>query len=248
MDKKAQVTIFVIIAILIIAAVSLFFLLKSSIGEKSKYPAEIEPIYNHISTCLKDSSIKGLNFIATQGGYYKAPEALSKDCFDKKLVFYYLNSREYIPTTKKIEHEMNDYLLNYLGDCFDLNYYRKQGYNITEKNFSISTKVNAENLNIKMDYPLVISKRETKVSLKNFNSEITFNTKKFLDSSKELVEDYSKNPEFICLSCIANTENKYNLNIEAGSLDLSGENITLFSISDKEQKLNQELKWKFIVE
>ena len=71
MNKKAQVTIFVILAILIVAVIIIFFAVRNSIVDTSnKIPIQIIPIYDFVTGCIEDSGYNALYTIGQQGGYF----------------------------------------------------------------------------------------------------------------------------------------------------------------------------------
>ena len=72
-NKKGQVTIFIIIAILIIAGVIAYFFLRTSLI-KTSIPENVQPIYTTFLTCLEDDASTGINVLQSQGGYIFLPE------------------------------------------------------------------------------------------------------------------------------------------------------------------------------
>lgn len=78
-NNKSQVTIFIILGIVIsIALVSYLVVRQQTIVEEvapgvkislEKIPTEFDPIKNFVTSCLEDTSVKGLQLIGKQGGY-----------------------------------------------------------------------------------------------------------------------------------------------------------------------------------
>ena len=67
MNKKGQVAIFVIIAIIIIGAIVAFFVLRGNFGASS-IPAEFLPVYNLYSQCIEQETENALDLLGIQGG------------------------------------------------------------------------------------------------------------------------------------------------------------------------------------
>lgn len=68
MEKKAQITIFVIIAVILIVAIAAFFLFKNN-SNKNVVPIEIQPVYNFVTDCIQKSGNYALAKVSFYGGY-----------------------------------------------------------------------------------------------------------------------------------------------------------------------------------
>jgi len=250
MWKRGQITIFIIIAIFLIAAIILFFVFRDSI-KIGGIPKDIEPIYNDFSTCLEDSSYQGLREIALHGGYYNVPFESSIIYFDGTIPYYYLDSRDYVPSINTIEKEIAEYISENLKNCFYLEEYKTQGFRISVGDFSTSAKINEKNTKITMIDTLAIRKEGDTELFKNIELKIDYNIKKLHEVSKKIVESYSKKPGAICLTCLEELSEDYNVNIEAtpiNDVSVFENNIIWFTITDKEDLSSEKLKWVFIVE
>jgi len=82
MNRKAQVTIFIIIAIVIIALVVLFFLLRTKVStqeisdiqnELVQVDPQVRPVQQYIVDSLDDAVIEGIEILGLQGGYIYLP-------------------------------------------------------------------------------------------------------------------------------------------------------------------------------
>ncbi len=79
--KKAQITAFIIIAILLLFSVYLVFYTKSRISKSlaereilEEIPQEFLPVKNFVESCIEQKAIEGLNEIGRQGGYTNPAE------------------------------------------------------------------------------------------------------------------------------------------------------------------------------
>ena len=72
-NKRGQITIFIIVAIIIIASVGLYFSLKGSLIP-DKVPATFEPIYTQFLSCLEENSLVGIDLLGVHAGYIDLPE------------------------------------------------------------------------------------------------------------------------------------------------------------------------------
>lgn len=102
-SKKGQVTIFVILAILIVAGILLYFVLRKDVPEKIKYSPGTEQIYNFVQECLEDTAEEVIYNVGQGGGYYFPPEFSS----DSGIVYYLVNGRNNMPSKEEIENEIS---------------------------------------------------------------------------------------------------------------------------------------------
>ena len=123
-NKRAQVTIFVILAIVIVVGIGLYFVLRGSLFQE-ELPNELESIYDYYLACIEEEVFLGSSILGRQGGYIEPPnfEPGSEYMpFSNYLNFlgsgvpywYYVSgngiAKEQIPSKADMQSELNDYL------------------------------------------------------------------------------------------------------------------------------------------
>jgi hypothetical protein len=240
MQKRGQVTIFLIIAVLVIALIAVFFIFREKLGVQSN-SLEISPIQTKIVSCLESTTEEGIIYIGLQGGYYEVPKNVSKSLFGGEIAYYYINSLKSLPSIEKIESELEEYIEINLENCIDFESIEEQGFNVTQGNVSASVNINEDEIKSDIIYPLLISKGEDKYRLTKFESSLNSNIEKVYSASEEVVDSYKANPGFVCMACLEEISKRYEFEIKETIID---EEIIWFSVFDSES----ELKWSFIVE
>src|SRR3989344_9582616 len=104
--KSAQITIFIIIAILIIAAVVLFFSFRGGIQREKPASPEIAPIKIFVEECIYSVGEDALYFIGLHGGYY-VPNKFSTSL---GIPYYIKDNETLMPAKEKIELEISKYV------------------------------------------------------------------------------------------------------------------------------------------
>jgi hypothetical protein len=245
-NKRAQVTIFIIVALLIIAAIVVFFLFRGNTNTGNGSP-EISPIYTKTLSCLESTTKEGVKYVALQGGYYNIPEELSVYYLAEEVPYYYLDSKTTIPSILKVEDELESYISENLKLCIDFDNLKEQGFEVTEGDLLISVDINDDEINVKADYPLTLKKGEDISRLREFKADIPSNLQREYSTSQEIVNSYYQKPGFVCMTCLDDISEKYDVQIKATPLSdvpSTGKNIIWFSILDSEN----DLKWRFAVE
>jgi hypothetical protein len=177
--RRGQVTIFIIIAILIVSLVALFFIFKDKIIGNA-IPSEISPIHNTLVSCLQEDLSLGVNLLESQGGYIYLPEydpgseympfSSQLDFLGNPIPYWYYVSgnnieREQVPSKAEMQNQLATLIENRARTCVFDNYYN-QGYEISmdEPNASVEITNSQVVLNLKMDF--AVSRGEESYDIK----------------------------------------------------------------------------------
>ena len=130
-DKKAQITIFIILAIIIVAGIGIYFAVKGGLFEQN-LPAELEPVYSYYLSCIEAETFTGASILGQQGGYISQPEFSPGSQympFSSQLNFlgigvpywYYISGngviKEQMPSKEKMQSDLNDFLDERILEC-----------------------------------------------------------------------------------------------------------------------------------
>lgn len=213
LQKKAQVTLFIIIAIVIVAvALLVFFVLRARVVV---LPSNLQPVESYFRECI-DMKVKEASQIAgLQGGYIELPEfeaGSSYTPFSNQLsllgisvpYWFYVSgnniAKEQKPSLTEIEEQFSKYVQEEIKEC-DFSSFREQGYLL---NFSGEPEVNvvirASSIETSISWPLSVAFgdeaatiSEHKVSTKsNFGSLFNDASEIFDYQQKQIfLENYS---------------------------------------------------------
>lgn len=254
MEKRGQVTIFIIVAILLIAIVAFFYISSnssnSSLGAE-QIPSNIEPVYRDFQSCFEKASDEGIHYIATHGGYYEVPYETSIRYFTEEIPYYFLDSKGHIPSRNLVEKELSKYISDNLKDCFNLENYKEKGFSINGKNYSIFANIDEKIVNVKMADTLTIAKGNDTSEFDNIELDLNYNLKSLHAASVDLVDSYLEKPGSICLTCFDKISNKNEVYINTlpiGDISVFENNIIWFYITNKDDVSENKLTWVFIVE
>lgn len=167
MGKRGQITIFIIIAIVILAIIALFFILRKENIQES-VPNEIMPIYNFVKNCVEETAYNGVYEIGERGGYYFLPRYATEDLEP----YYVSDNLSYAPEKEVLEEQLSFYINENLKECIK-SFDNFSGFEIKQENVLSKIKINNESILINVEYPLNIKKGETSFKIENFNTKIT---------------------------------------------------------------------------
>lgn len=204
-DKKAQLTIFVIIGILILATTFGYVLLKNN-KRKVIIPEEFRPVEDRFISCLENVLENSVSLAEEQGGYINLPkfEAASiyeptsnmLDFFGTAVPFWYYASgngiiKEQLPSKEKIEKDLTQFTEeNFYCDFSDL---REKGFSIDLDNLKIlNTKIEKNKITQDVSADLKISFNNKTLIVKNHKVELKSNFGELFDTAINLYNTEKK--------------------------------------------------------
>ncbi|MBI2662653.1 hypothetical protein HYX11_04305 [Candidatus Woesearchaeota archaeon] len=173
-NKKAQVTIFIILGIIILLAISLLLLFQTEIFRfktEEIIPTEKGKIENYLTTCIEQIGEEALFKIGLQGGYIDIPSDIAHDAsqnlrLSPNLVVPYwaYGQQTRIPSLQDIKTRIDNYMKQNLRSCLlDLQPFQ-ESYDIIEKSeIEPNTEITAAKviLNVRWDIELKNKAGET---------------------------------------------------------------------------------------
>jgi hypothetical protein len=210
MKKRGQITIFIIIAIVLVVGVILFFIFRSP-STKSELPATIEPVYNSFLSCLEDYTSVGINVLGSQGGYIETPDfepgsyympfSSHLDFMGSAVPYWYYVSRnnipkEQVPTKKIMEEQLEDFIEQKIRGCV-FEDYKKQGFEILlEDNVNARVSITDEDVRVDLKMGLEIERGEDRALVSNHGLIVKSKLGTLYNSALKIYE-YEQNNLFL---------------------------------------------------
>jgi len=238
MNKRGQVSFFVILGIILLIAIVLIAGLSFMPSDEPEavevVSPKIGPVQNHIQGCTEKVSSEAVYYVGQHGGYYNPPPASSIEFYLGYVPYYYLDNKINIPPIPLIESQISLYIKENMKDCVNLTIIEAQGYEIKQGEIVPETKISDKAVTIKLNYPISITKEGTSYSLTYFTSSIDTNILEMYSIAGELVKEHAQDPRIICISCIE---------------ELTREGITIRAVPEgNETKYGNKLVWYEVVD
>ncbi len=198
-NKRAQVTIFIIIALVLIAGTVVFFQFKDSIFQQ-KIPSSFEPIYNNFLYCLEKNSLFGISLLESQAGYIELPEFESGSSyapFSSQLDFlgnpvpywYYVSGnniqKEQIPSKALMEKQLASFIESKIYDC-DFESYYEDGFELDQGEAKATVSIQDSQVKVNLNFPFVITKAGETTSVNSHELSVKSNLGSLYDSAREV--------------------------------------------------------------
>ena len=168
-NSRAQVAIFMIIAVFIILAGLLYFYYqKTFVGkEVEAVQPEIGPIKQYVENCIKEISEDGLQRIGLTGGYINIPSGINDNPKNYlapltnpafKIPYWWHDGISSVPSEGFINQQLRSHIKNELKGCINNFEPFAERFDIKEvKDAAVDVKFNDNDVTISLDYPLEIS-------------------------------------------------------------------------------------------
>jgi len=202
-QKRGQVTVFIIIAVLILASVLAYFLLRGSIGQ-TQIPANIQPAYTSFLSCLEQDILTGISVLESQGGYIELPDfepgsqfmpfSSQLDFLGNPIPYWYYVSgnnvqKEQVPTKEEMETQLGNFVASKINGC-NFNTYYQQGFEVSMTQ-PTSTKVSIKDgeVEVNINANVGILKGNESALIKNHKVVVSSELGKLYNSAKKVYDE-----------------------------------------------------------
>lgn len=197
--KKAQVTVFVIIAILIVASVSVFLYLRVM---PTTIPAQFQPLEKYFLQCIENKVKEGTALLGSQAGYIEVPEfepgseympfSSQMDFFGTAVPYWFYISgnnimKQQVPTVQNMEKQLANFLNEAIKEC-DFSEFETKGYNISLGEAKASTTIDENDVRVSINSPLNINYGDTNARITRHELTVQSKIGKFYKISKSIYE------------------------------------------------------------
>ncbi len=171
MNKRGQIAIFVIIAVVIIAAAIGIFIFRDAIFSTFT-TSKFSEVYETYDDCIEQTTLRATEIAGMQGGYIELPEfepGNEKNPFSSQLDFlgigvpywYYVSRsgdvKEQVPSMNLIENQIEDFLESELRHC-DFSSFRAEGIVIELDELDVKVNVRDSRIDVDVRSDLVVEK------------------------------------------------------------------------------------------
>jgi hypothetical protein len=206
---KAQVTVFIILAIVIVAGIGLVYVFRENLF-KTSVPQEFEPVYSYYLSCIGEETRTGASILGETGGYIESPEFSPGSAympFSSHLNFlgfgvpywYYISgngiAKEQVPSKEKMQEQLNNYVENRIFEC-DFSQFNEKGFEVILGDAEISSSINEKSILVDVKQNLHLKYGDSSFTVKQSSVETSSNLGKFYALSKKI---YSNQKETMFL-------------------------------------------------
>ncbi|MDP2628997.1 MAG: hypothetical protein Q8P15_03835 [Nanoarchaeota archaeon] len=206
---RGQVTIFIIIAVVLVASVAIFFMVRGGVF-KTNIPSSIEPVYASFLSCLEDNVYTGIDVMESQAGYIELPDfepgsnympfSSQLDFLGNPIPYWYYVSgnnveKQQVPSKSEMENQLANFVEERINNCRFDSYYG-QGFEIDKGEPSARIFISDTDVRLDLTMDLNVQKEEDKILVRNHQVNIKSNLGGLYNSAKKI---YNKEQEDLFL-------------------------------------------------
>lgn len=210
--RKAQVAIFIIVAIVLVVGVVVFFLVRNNFSVS--LPKDMEPVYDYYLSCIEQTTEEGINLLGEQGGYIYVddlefvtgsryrPFSSQLDFLGQPVPYWMYVSgnnllKEQVPSENGMEQELESYISERIGEC-DFSDFERQGYLIyfEDDDVSVDVEINDLNVDVSVDNEFSIFYGEESANVGRHRLDVDSKLGKFYDLALDTY-NYEKENMFL---------------------------------------------------
>ncbi len=188
LNKSGQVTIFVILAIVLVVAVSAYFIFKDTLLPSGISPT-FEPVEAQFLDCLGEKTSNGIMILETQGGYIELPNFIPGSRhmpFSSELTFLGVdipywhtisgNNIEItqVPMKKDLQNQLANYLEEEIQDC-KFSSFIQEGYQISSGDSEVEVLIEDNYVRVFLEMDLNMKMGEERAVIADHKIEIDSN-------------------------------------------------------------------------
>ena len=239
MLKRGQITIFIIVAVIMVAVVGLFLLLRSGIIPNPFIRAEKNPSA-FLQNCLEDDVYEILEKISPQGGYLENPLNIEFKNIDEGIFYktsYLCYTQAYNQKCvnqepnliQHIENEIQNHIEEKVRTCTDSleESYSKAGYTVGVLDQGFEVDLNFNKIVIKIDKELKLGLGDDVSLIKGFEVNIDSNIYELIKTAQKIVNSEAVSCEFDYVQYMIN-----NPNIEINYEQITSSGSEIYTIKD----------------
>jgi hypothetical protein len=247
MLKKGQITIFLVVAIVILfifaGSVFMFSKLKTAETRSETQGAGellyVEPqITSYVENCLYDVAIPGIYLLSIQGGTIYPEDPATVLLAENGIINYgYLDSADQL-SIEEMEEQLDLYIKQQLPLCIqDFYFFADQGLTISTEDITANSVIGIFKVFLSVDYKTEIVKGDDELVINSYSTSVPLHLGKAVNKAKEIIERYGNN-----LS-ISSVENDYFIT----TFPFDGSTI-IYSLSDNVSEVeNAPLTFMFAI-
>ena len=210
MQKRGQITLFLVVGILLLAlSAGIFYLVKTRVtepltteGETTLSGLRLKPqITSFVESCIKKVAIPGIYLMSIQGGLLYPDDPQTILLTENSIINYgYLNGARHL-LLEKMEEDLGTYVHESINTCLkDFSDFKKEGITFIKKNDQdITTSIEDDQVLVRLSYSGEFTKGDDVLRIDTYSAKIPLHLGRLFKEAKEVIDKQQENPSHLDL-------------------------------------------------
>ena len=215
-NKKAQITIFIAIAIVLVVSIGGYFIVKNQAEKQATENisprAQVEAV---VKQCLDENLLEAVLAFGFQGGYITPPSEyyeVNIEYISSGIGYSYYRGKNNFLTTKEAEEQISGYIDHATPSC--LNQSQFAGFSISPGEAKSTTLMGDEEVSTNLNFPITITKENSTYKLETFSSSVPVRLGEIHSFAEGIINRTIQNPGFVPIDYLLNSG--YNVSYSVG--------------------------------
>ena len=204
MKKRGQVSIFIIIALVIVVVIAVFLIANNKYKFLNPISPDLSNVNTQIEKCANQRALDAVRLIGLQGGYTNLPENYLETNISN-IAYGYYEGEKTLPSKTQIEKEINNYIEITTPYCIEQGDFPQ--YNITLGKPNSQTKIEDNQVSVTLKLPASITKGTKTTNTEGpYQINIPIRLGDIYSTAGLIIDREVKNPDNIELSTLSNLD------------------------------------------
>ncbi|MFH1802306.1 MAG: hypothetical protein ABH864_02525 [archaeon] len=200
--KKGQVSIYIIVAIILVLLIVFVYTFDRNIGDE-QIPQDLVPVFDYYLECINSEVRTAVDLAGIGGGRIEiseyvpgseyAPFSSHLNFLGSPVEYWYSVQgngliKENVPTKSEIEEEIATYVADGVKYC-DFEYYHSQGYSVELGDASVEAEILERKVEVKVTSPLVVGRNGETARRENHDVEVDSKLGKFYNLATDIYNE-----------------------------------------------------------
>jgi len=225
MVRKAQISLFIALGIVIIIFVVVIIFLQTSVkeGQKEKeikesfaVTADGLRVSNYVKSCMDLTVKSGVLLIELQGGYTDTPPNYFSSNYSD-IAYYYDNGQFSIVNISVIENQLKKYVNANFESCINnFSAFTEKGVVVNAGRPSIDLKIdNLTGIDLSLNYSVEVGRADKKEELSIFRQNYKYRIGTIMEVAQKILDSVKNDPTLIPVEYMVDLSEQYNVKINA---------------------------------
>ncbi len=207
-SRKSQISLFFTLGILLLILVIFAIIFqvisnKTDEGATVALPYEFQEMMPLLDGCIRQVVIDSIMIVSDRGGYYEMPGHFFDG--EKDIAYHYYGNKSMAPSDGAVADQLELFIDENIYSCIKIVNNNTYNIQLEEKGDPISSAmIGDDSISFEVDYPIEMIKGDVRHVERSFRFTVEgIRLKTMLELSRQIASEQEKDPENICMSCIA---------------------------------------------
>jgi hypothetical protein len=205
-SKRSQVTIFIILALIIVGAIITYFIFRGS-ADKEEF-AETEPlnvgsVHSIIQDCIRIRFLDGVRLVGYYGGYITEPEDVPLEY--PPVHYGYNQGRKTLASKEEIARQIATYIEISLPVCFNIDNF--PDFNLSMRRPNAEVEIEDEFVSASVVFPIAVEKGDQSFTIsRKYDAMLPIRLGKIHDTASRIIDMEIDDPDNINMGYLLDSE------------------------------------------